>query len=115
MAHSLLAVLSVLLAGGTSLAIGGMLAWHTYLVLTAQGTVEFYSNKMRAWESRKRGAAWANVYHLGWARNWQERFDVRGPGWWLLWALPRLQPHSGNGYVHPVVREHEDVLLANAL
>ena len=110
-AHRLSSLLGLLLGGATAVALGGMLAWHTYLVLTAQGTIEFYSNRLAAWEARKRGLTWVNIYDVGFVRNWQDRFDVKGRWWWLTWALPRLRAHSRNGYVHMVVRDHEHVLL----
>lgn len=45
---------------------------------------------------------WINMFHLGMIRNWQERFNVRGRGWWLVWCLPRFTLPRGNGYEHAV-------------
>ena len=58
-------LLGLLLGGATAVALGGMLAWRTYLVLMAQGTIEFYSNRLSAWEARKRGVTWVNIYDGG--------------------------------------------------
>jgi hypothetical protein len=96
--NSFLALLSMLMVSGILAAVGGMLIWHTYLIATAQGTIDFHKNRATAANATKAGHAWKNIHHLGWTRNWQERFDERGRLWPLLWLLPRIKPHQGDGY-----------------
>jgi hypothetical protein len=88
----------MLMTSGILTAVGGMLIWHTYLIATAQGTIDFHKNRASAAAAVQNGHAWKNMHHLGWAQNWQERFDARGPFWRILWLLPRLKPHGGDGY-----------------
>lgn len=47
-----------LLAITIGLAIGGLLGWHTYLVLTAQTTIDYYSNDYDKKMFRLRGEVW---------------------------------------------------------
>lgn len=86
------------------LVVGGMLLWHVYLVLTAQGTIDVHTNRNAARAAKAKGKAWKNVFDLGFKRNWQERFDCRGRLWWLSWLFPRLSPPKGNGYQHVVAK-----------
>jgi palmitoyltransferase len=80
------------------LAVGGsvgvLLAWHLYLVLSGQSTVEFYHNSQRARMARAAGETYRNEYDLGSARNWRMFFG--GGGHWLAWALPFTRP-TGDG------------------
>lgn len=101
LAHKLTSILALMMSGGISWAIGFMLAWHTYLVLTAQGTIDFYNNRMDAFEARENGQVWVNIYDVGYVRNWKHRFDVDGALWWIKWTLPRLQKRQGNGCSFP--------------
>jgi hypothetical protein len=101
-ARRFVSLLGLLLPEAVVLAVGGMLLWHTYLVLTAQGTIDFQKNRDEAAEARQQGRVWRNVHDLGPARNWQERFDAQGRWWMLTWLLPRLGRHRGNGCQLPV-------------
>jgi len=71
--------------------------WHVYLVATAQTTIDFYGNRLKKREAKAEGRVWVNEHDLGWRRNWQATFDERGRFWWLMWASPRIRPHSGDG------------------
>ena len=51
-AHRFTSVLALMLTWCVALVIGGMLAWHTYLVLSAQGTIDFQKNRMAAYYVR---------------------------------------------------------------
>ena len=101
-AHRFVSLLALLLTGTILFAVGGMLAWHTYLVLTAQGTIDFQKNRDSAAKAAHYGYTWRNVHDLGPARNWQERFDVRGRLWAVAWLLPRLARHRGSGAQLPL-------------
>jgi hypothetical protein len=103
-AHHFSAPLALMLCMCVVLVVGGMLLWHTYLVLTAQGTIDVQSNRAAARAAAAQGLKWCNVFHLGLAKNWQERFDSRGRLWWLRWSFPRLSPPRGNGYQHTVAK-----------
>mmetsp|Transcript_65703 Transcript_65703/g.207923 ORF Transcript_65703/g.207923 Transcript_65703/m.207923 type:complete len:396 (+) Transcript_65703:1068-2255(+) len=87
-----------------------LLAFHTYLVLTAQGTIDFYRNLHERGEAKKRGEAWANPWDLGARKNWCETFDVSGTWWWwALWAAPRLRRRGGSGTSFPNVYGRDDL------
>jgi hypothetical protein len=56
-------------------AVGLLLFWHIYLVLTAQTTIEFYGNQTKSYRARLRGLRYRNPYDLGSARrNWEQVF-----------------------------------------
>lgn len=61
----------------------------------------------KAQEASARGLKWSNPYHLGWAANWKESFDVEGPCWGLAWLLPAWHGKRGNGYVLPLTAHVE--------
>ena len=97
-ANRFTSLLALLLTACIVLAVGGMLLWHTYLVATAQGTVDFQRNRAAAAEAAAVGRPWRNTHDLGFRRNWQQRFDERGRLWALEWAMPRLRRHGGDGF-----------------
>lgn len=101
-ARRLSSLLALLLSPTILVAVGGMLAWHTYLVLTAQGTIDFQQNREAAASAARCGHSWMNIHDLGMVRNWQERFDEKGRFWMLTWLLPRLSRHRGCGYELPM-------------
>lgn len=51
-AHRFMSVLALMLTSCVVLVIGGMLIWHTYLVLSAQGTIDFQKNRIAAYYVR---------------------------------------------------------------
>jgi len=77
------------------IAVGLMLAFHVYLVLSAQTTIEFYFNKFSGKGKRHRGELFMNQYDLGRTKNWHAVFGV-GAYWWS-WALPSLASPPGDG------------------
>lgn len=101
-AHRFSSLLAMLLCATVALAVGGMLLWHTYLVLTAQGTIDFHQFRADSHDAALRGFKWRNPFDLGPKRNWQERFDAHGRWWALSWLCPRLTPRSGNGCQGPI-------------
>jgi len=83
------------------LAVGMLLGWHIYLVLSAQTTIEFYYNRNKARHARVRGEVYANEYDLGFDKNWKVFF---GNG--RLWFLPSQKPPPGDGIVYLTRSEH---------
>ncbi len=108
------------------LALGGLLGWHVWLVLSGQGTIDsltaslqqrFVSNCVDFYENLlddllddfsvitlsmdNQLTLCSNPYHLGWLRNFQETFDVHGRVWWLMWMMPSLKRKRGLGYRLP--------------
>mmetsp|Transcript_47955 Transcript_47955/g.116783 ORF Transcript_47955/g.116783 Transcript_47955/m.116783 type:complete len:321 (-) Transcript_47955:177-1139(-) len=91
-------VMSFILAMSVSLAVGLLLAWHIYLVLTSQTTIEWYGNRMKAQECRKRNIPFVNEWDVGYVENiamvlgsGSDPFNVF---WWLL---PTTRPPFGDG------------------
>ena len=54
------------------IAITLLMGFHIYLVLSAQTTIEFYGNRVKAYRARRRGEVWSNPYDCGMRRNWCE-------------------------------------------
>ncbi len=92
---SLCAVLPLTL----TLAVGGMMLWHLYLLGTAQTSPEFAFNcqaKMRAY---KQGKRWINKKDLGFVKNWKKRFGLENNNfWYILWLFPYLYKPKVNEY-----------------
>jgi len=79
------------------LALGFMLAWQLYLVLSGQTTIEFYYNRYMSKSHNNKGENWENPYDLGWRKNFQLFF---GAGkYWFSWLLPFQRPPPGDGIV----------------
>jgi len=77
------------------MAVGFMLAWHLYLVVSGQTTIEFYFNRFRQRQAKLRGEHWENEYDLGYWKNFQMFF---GTGrYWFSWLLPSAKPPPGDG------------------
>jgi palmitoyltransferase len=86
-------VLIFVLSVAVGMAVGLMLAWHIYLVLTGQTTIEFYFNRYRMQTAKERGETYHNEFDLGYRRNWEFFF---GKGrFWFSWMLPALTPPPG--------------------
>ncbi|GJP41292.1 hypothetical protein CLOM_g950 [Closterium sp. NIES-68] len=60
------------------IAIALLLAWHVYLVATAQTTIDFYDFVLRRREARRAGRVWVNEFDLGVCRNFQAPLTCRG-------------------------------------
>jgi palmitoyltransferase len=93
-------VLIFVLSVAVGMAVGLMLAWHIYLVLTGQTTIEFYFNRYRMQTAKERGETYHNEFDLGYRRNWEFFF---GKGrFWFSWMLPALTPPPGDGVTYPI-------------
>jgi len=90
------------------IAVGMLLSWHLYLVLTAQTTIEFYYNRNKARHARLRGEIYHNEYDLGFERNWKVFFGSTN-----YWFLPSQKPPPGDGVVYLTRSEHTRNLGVN--
>jgi hypothetical protein len=94
-------VLIFVLSVAVGMAVGLMLAWHIYLVLTGQTTIEFYFNRYRMQTAKERGETYHNEFDLGYRRNWEFFF---GKGrFWFSWMLPALTPPPGTFIVIVII------------
>jgi len=92
-----------------SCALGLLLAWHTYLALTSQTTIEFYFNRFNARQARLSGQPFVNEYDLGWNKNWN-LFFITGK-YWFSWLLPSTKPTQGDGITFPTRTELHNTSL----
>lgn len=73
-------------------AVGLLFMFHTYLILSAQTTIEFYQNRVAIMVARRQGKTFENPYDLGYRRNWQAVFG--SSRWWFL-PVVRAPPTDG--------------------
>lgn len=93
-------MLASVLSFSAVIAAGLFLIWNIFLIGTNQTTIEFYGN----WVDRT-----ANIYNLGYYRNFEEVF---GTDKWYLWLLPSRRPPYGDGVVYPQVIRNNGVGVA---
>ena len=75
-----------------SIAVGILLFWHVYLMATGQTTIEWYNNRVRAADARKRGAVYLNPWDLGVSTNIAMVLGSReDPHNWLWWIWPHFR------------------------
>eukprot|EP01111_Echinosteliopsis_oligospora_P012193 TRINITY_DN4152_c0_g1_i4.p1 TRINITY_DN4152_c0_g1~~TRINITY_DN4152_c0_g1_i4.p1 ORF type:complete len:273 (+),score=18.07 TRINITY_DN4152_c0_g1_i4:283-1101(+) len=85
-------------------AVGILLGWHIYLVVSGQTTIEFYYNKTKEKQARQRGEIHYHDYDLGRVKNFQVFF---GQGRYVFsWLMPTLRPPPGDGIVYLTRAEH---------
>ncbi len=91
------ATLTFIITLSVGVAVGGLFAWHVYLVSSNQTSIEFMGNRAAAAAGRNglRGAVFRNKFDLGARRNWESVF---GPGPWYGWLLPRYRLPPGDGH-----------------
>eukprot|EP00294_Goniomonas_avonlea_P009654 CAMPEP_0114570590 /NCGR_PEP_ID=MMETSP0114-20121206/17283_1 /TAXON_ID=31324 /ORGANISM="Goniomonas sp, Strain m" /LENGTH=210 /DNA_ID=CAMNT_0001757631 /DNA_START=359 /DNA_END=987 /DNA_ORIENTATION=- len=74
------------LAAAVTVALGVLLFWHIYLILTAQTTIEFYGNRSRSTSLFQ--LAGLSEWDLGWYLNLQAVLATEGKEhkviWWFL-------------------------------
>jgi len=80
------------------IAVSLMLAFHVYLVLSAQTTIEFYYNKFTNKRVTYHGESFVNPYDLGRTKNWHAVFGV-GAYYWS-WMMPSLATPPGDGFTY---------------
>eukprot|EP00943_MAST-04B_sp_MAST-4B-sp1_P009776 g9776.t1 len=82
-----------------SLAVGGMMLWHFYLLATAQTSPEFAMNCRHRLSAYKQGKKWSSEKDLGFVKNWQMRFGLENNNfWYILWLFPFCYTPSVNMY-----------------
>ncbi|KAI8098843.1 DHHC palmitoyltransferase-domain-containing protein [Halteromyces radiatus] len=103
------------------LALGALCAWHYYLVLTAQTTVEFYNNYYEKGIAKSQGEIFVNMYDFGYLENIRKFFNIGEKYAWYTVFYPIPIPPQGNGrhfekcqefYLLPETVQ-QDAILAN--
>ncbi|KAJ3145695.1 hypothetical protein HDU89_006930 [Geranomyces variabilis] len=89
-------VFSFILAVAMAIAMGGFLAWHTWLVATAQTTIEYYNNQVASMVARSTGEPFFNEYDHGTARNFRVFLNIGPRPWWSV-LIPRPVQPRGDG------------------
>ncbi|GAM16931.1 hypothetical protein SAMD00019534_001060, partial [Acytostelium subglobosum LB1] len=85
------ALMTFVLTLTVSLALGGLMAWQFYLLITNQTTIEFLHNRTQARRAKARGEVYKNPHDNGYFNNFQDFFGGHGRSWWMF-AVPSLQP-----------------------
>ncbi|KAI9013197.1 hypothetical protein BC832DRAFT_284510 [Gaertneriomyces semiglobifer] len=82
------------------LAVGGMTVWQTYLIATAQTTIEYYGNSVEKTIAKRRGDVFFNEYDLGTSRNFKIFFNISGRRKWpsIFWPVP-VPPMGSSFYL----------------
>jgi len=81
---------SCILSFAVTLGVSGLLAFHLYLVLTGQSTIELFQNSRIKEFWRKEGKKWKAPSDHGYKGNWKHVFQSFDKFWWITWCLPRL-------------------------
>jgi len=89
-----------------------MLGWQLYLVLSAQTTIEFYSNRFKDKDAKTKGEAWTNEYDLGTRKNFQLFFGTVGRHW-ITSVFPTTKPSPGDGVTY-FTRTQSTQVIGNA-
>jgi palmitoyltransferase len=85
----------IVLAFSASIALSLFAAWHVYLTLSGQTTLEFYINAADRRGARQAGVAWVNPFDHGAALNFEQ--VLIWPFCSFKWLLPTARPPPGNG------------------
>jgi palmitoyltransferase len=86
---------TLMMSGAAGPAVGLLLAWHVFLIVTGQSTVEFYTRRTEARMSHRGQRPSWNEFDLGYVKNWERVF---GPSRFPLhWARLSLRPPPGDG------------------
>lgn len=109
---------SVIFAGVLTIAIFVAMSilffWQTYLMLTAQTSIEFYINQSRTRSMKRRGLVYKNPYDLGIRRNFQQFFGMDSNRWWFMWLLPGGPRQVGNGILWKTRSDVSNGVLQNS-
>lgn len=70
---------TLLLCASVGLGASTLLIFHTYLLLTAQTTIEFQGNLLSKRRARLQKKKFRNPYDLGWKRNFQQIYGLGNP------------------------------------
>lgn len=85
----------MLLCCSVTVAVGGMLIWHLYLIATQQTTIEFYQNAVMKRAAKKRNLTWVNPYDVSISSNFDGVFGKNSLPW--RWLMPSTTPPPGDG------------------
>lgn len=80
---------SFMLCLSVGLAVLSLGAFHAYLLLTSQTTIEFHGNCANKRRAKQRKTRWRNPYDLGLLRNFQQVYGPRHPI--LAMMIPSLR------------------------
>ncbi|KAI8333316.1 DHHC palmitoyltransferase-domain-containing protein [Chlamydoabsidia padenii] len=106
------------------LALGALCAWHYYLVLTAQTTVEFYNNYYEKGIAKSQGEIFVNMYNFGCIENIRRFFNIGDKYPWYTVFFPIPIPPRGNGrqfekcqefYMLPEAQQQDAILASQAV
>ncbi|KAK5581755.1 hypothetical protein RB653_003333 [Dictyostelium firmibasis] len=85
-------------------ALGGLLGWQIYLILSNQTTIEFLHNRTQTKKAKARGEIYKNPYNIGILQNFKQFFKVSSTFNWFTFALPTLQhPGIQNKKIEPLL------------
>ncbi|KAM9979213.1 hypothetical protein ACTFIZ_000524 [Dictyostelium cf. discoideum] len=90
-------------------ALGGLLGWQIYLILSNQTTIEFLHNRTQSKKAKARGEIYKNPYDFGVLQNFKQFFKVNNNNNnnnfnWFTFALPTLQhPGKQNKKIEPLL------------
>ncbi|OAD70663.1 hypothetical protein PHYBLDRAFT_171410 [Phycomyces blakesleeanus NRRL 1555(-)] len=90
---------ALILAICMGLALGALCAWHYYLILTAQTTVEFYNNYYEKGLAKSEGEIFVNMYNFGAKENLKRFFNIGDRYRWYTVFYPIPIPPRGAGRV----------------
>ncbi|EGG16248.1 DHHC zinc finger domain protein [Cavenderia fasciculata] len=82
-------LMSFVLTLTVSIALGALMFWQLYLILSNQTTIEFLHNRTQVKRAQARGEKYINPFDLGFKENFHEFFNTGGK-WWMF-AAPTLQ------------------------
>lgn len=83
-----------------------MMVWNLYLILSAQTTIEFYTNRYHAKEMKLKGEIFFNVYDMGTLNNFKFFFNLVEYPWWTLLLPMKINPPS-DGRTFPSLRPRD--------
>mmetsp|Transcript_16849 Transcript_16849/g.25340 ORF Transcript_16849/g.25340 Transcript_16849/m.25340 type:complete len:331 (-) Transcript_16849:55-1047(-) len=82
-------ILTFTVALSAALAVGILLGWHIYLILTNQTTIEFYINYENRSAARSSGILYKNPFDLGWRKNIKRVFG-NSPWYYCLFPSSNI-------------------------
>ncbi|KAI8582090.1 hypothetical protein K450DRAFT_269546 [Umbelopsis ramanniana AG] len=100
-----LVAFSYILAICMGVAIAALCAWHYYLLLTGQTTVEFYNNQYEKGLHKTQGEIFVNMYDFGVKENFKIFFNISDKNPWYSVLIPVPVPPKGSGRIFEKCQE----------